>query len=279
MGAVSFSLDTQLVQTLQSRLPLTVLLETGTYQGETLAANLERFEQLISIELAPELFHAARQRFSASAKVKICQGDSPRHLQRLQSMLRPLGVLYWLDAHWCAGAHSHAEASQCPLLAELQAIGALNPDSVILIDDARLFLAPPLAPHEIADWPDFHQICLALLALSPSHRLMVLDDVIAFYPQRIHQAMRQHAHCRATDWMAAHHCLKQHGGFLRQIEQKEEVIQAKEAAIQRLSVDLQYKERLLLRHEAFFALPIVGWSLRLMRWLHQHWRSRRAQAG
>jgi protein-L-isoaspartate O-methyltransferase len=104
MGAVSFSLDTQLVQTLQSRLPLTVLLETGTYQGETLAANLERFEQLISIELAPELFHAARQRFSASAKVKICQGDSPRHLQRLQSMLRPLGVLYWLDAHWCASS-------------------------------------------------------------------------------------------------------------------------------------------------------------------------------
>jgi hypothetical protein len=33
-------------------------------------------------------------------------------------------------------------------MAELDAIGTLNPQSVILIDDARYFVAPPPPPHD-----------------------------------------------------------------------------------------------------------------------------------
>src|SRR5216683_6733010 len=52
------------------------LVETGTYFGETVAAALNSFEKIWSIELAPALAAAARKRFATHQHVQIIGGDS-----------------------------------------------------------------------------------------------------------------------------------------------------------------------------------------------------------
>ena len=135
--------------------------------------------------------------------MQILQGNSKDKLREHQSELKDVGALYWLDAHWCVATDTAGELSQCPLLEELQAIGKLNNVSVVLIDDARLFLAPPLAPHEISQWPSFHQIVSCLLSMSREHELMVVNDVIAFYPQYAKSVMTSYAqNCgNRSGWM------------------------------------------------------------------------------
>jgi hypothetical protein len=73
---------------------------------------------------------------------------------------------------------------------------------VVLIDDARYYLCAPPRPHDSADWPDFHAVVAALLALSSQHRIMVLNDVIVFYPGAIRAALHEFAHRNGVDWLS-----------------------------------------------------------------------------
>ena len=217
MGAITFSLDTRLVAALQSKIPLRVFVETGTFQGDTVAALTSCFDKVFSIEASPMLWTEAAKRFAADPRVQLLQGNSPEKLRELHSELQGLGTLYWLDAHWCVAADTSREPSQCPLLEELQAIGKLNNASVVLIDDARLFLAPPPAPHEISQWPGFHQIVSRLLSMSSTHTLMVVNDVIAFFPEQAGAAVRSYARSYGTDWLAAANGLRDQDDLMRQL--------------------------------------------------------------
>jgi glycosyltransferase involved in cell wall biosynthesis len=93
----------------------------------------------------------------------------------------------------------------CPLLGELAAIGSLHPRSVILIDDARLFLSPPVAPQPLAGWPRLHEIVTALLRLSPDHRLLVVNDVLVFVPAAAEEAVYAFAHRQGVNWLHVYH--------------------------------------------------------------------------
>jgi len=109
-------------------------------------------------------------------------------------------VLYWLDAHWCvAEEETGGQKSQCPLLQELEAIEKLNEQSVIIIDDARLFLATPPAPHEASNWPNFDDILGKLHALSSTHRVSVLNDTILFAPPAAADALHDYARLHSYD--------------------------------------------------------------------------------
>ena len=59
MGAVNFSLSPDLVQALTEALPLEVLVETGTFEGETIAGVLSRFHEIYSVELSSHYFEKA----------------------------------------------------------------------------------------------------------------------------------------------------------------------------------------------------------------------------
>ena len=238
MGAVTFSLDPRLVATLQSALPLSVLLETGTFKGDTVSALESCFDKVISIELSEVLYADAINRFADCSHVRILQGNSGDKLRELRSELQDIGVLYWLDAHWCVAASTAGELSQCPLLGELAAIGELNEKSVVLIDDARLFLAPPLAPHEISQWPSLQEIVHALQNLNAHHELMVINDVIAFFPKSSRKAIEIYAQSFGMDWLVAANCLRENISYVQQLESKEAVIQEKEVAIKNLHSNL-----------------------------------------
>lgn len=222
MGAVSFSLDRRLVDALKSALPLNVLIETGTFKGDTVFSLESCFDKVISIELSKALWADAVKRFADYSHVRILQGNSQDKLRELRNELQDQGVLYWLDAHWCVGGSTAGELSQCPLLFELQAIGQLNAQSVVLIDDARLFQAPPQAPHEISQWPRFFEIVKKLQQLSAQHELMIVNDVIAFYPKLCTFEMESYAREYGVDWLKAANSIKENYGDL--LEAKEEVI-------------------------------------------------------
>ena len=264
MGAVTFSLDPRLVTALQSALPLKVLIETGTFKGDTVAKLATQFDKIVSIELSETLWSNAVKRFDQLDHVKILYGNSPERLGELRLSLENTPTLYWLDAHWCIANDTTGELSQCPLLDELRAIGKLNNNSVILIDDARLFLAPPPAPHEISQWPNFNEVLDTLRAASGTHQVMVLNDTIIFSPPSAGNALREYGRQAGVDWLGVMSKVRdydnlqlQFDGALQQLEEKERTIQEKESAIQDLS-------RILAICRAIFSVPILGTILRLL---------------
>ena len=124
------------------RYGLRVLVETGTFRGDTLFATRNDFDRLYSIELGEKLYLQAQKRFKSYPNVTILQGDSAKVLP---SVLKELSgpALFWLDGHYSGGITADS-AEKPPIEAELEAILAHdNKKHVILIDDARLFEGQP----------------------------------------------------------------------------------------------------------------------------------------
>ena len=105
-------------------------------------------------------------------------------------------MLFWLDAHW-SGSQTYGEDDECPLLEELEIILSSNlKNFAILIDDARLFLAPPPLPHNLEIWPSITDICRAV---PDNYDLIVRNDVIYIIPD--HVEMRAYTQKIITsDW-------------------------------------------------------------------------------
>jgi hypothetical protein len=209
MGAITFSLDEKLVEFLAGELPFKLFVETGAFRGDSLALAGRYIPNCRSVEMSPELFEQVRARFQGQSNVQVFLGDSPSFLRQHQAEFASRAALFWLDAHWCLAEHTSGQSSQSPLLAELAALQSLHADSVVLIDDARLYLCPPPKPHHCADWPDFHSLLTALLSLGSRHRIVVLNDVIIFYPERIGAAMLEFAHNHGLDRELLIHQLKE----------------------------------------------------------------------
>jgi hypothetical protein len=160
MGAISFSLDMNLLTDLHEACNFLVLVETGTFKGDTVASARDIVPRVISIERDRPLAEAAKRRFAHDENVQIIEDDAAESLSELQGEINNQAVLYWLDAHWCATPGEIAllredagGRGECQLLQELRNIGSLNEKTVILIDDARLFTAPALPPQTPDQWP------------------------------------------------------------------------------------------------------------------------------
>jgi glycosyltransferase involved in cell wall biosynthesis len=233
MGAVTFSLDERLLECLRSAVPFTTFVETGTFKGEAAALAARHLERVVTVEFSRPLWEEAVKRFEADPRVEVLLGDSREVLARVRSSLEEESTLYWLDAHWCVADDAAGEHSQCPLLEEIRAIASLGETSAILIDDARLFLAPPPKPHEVTQWPTFDEVVRALRALSGSHQLMVVNDVIAFYPRAAKAAMEGFARHHGVDWLRARQSLEENGELRRMIEEKEAVIREQHGALEK----------------------------------------------
>jgi hypothetical protein len=240
MGAVSFSLDVELVTILKKVLPLPIFVETGTFKGDTVNALLPYFDRFITAELSEPLWKEVTKRFADEKKVEPYLGNSSDIIAKFSPALKDSSVLYWLDAHWCVADDTSGEKSQCPLLEEIHAIGQLNDQSVILIDDARLFLAAPPAPHEISQWPSIDSIITALKQTSSQHELSVVNDVIIFYPKLVRDSVISYAKKQGVDWLRASQSLLENMDLRRALEEKHE-------ALMRLTESLVEKEEALVQ--------------------------------
>lgn len=203
MGAITFSLDLGLVKALRKVMPIEIFVETGTFTGDTIELVKNHFQKIYTVELSPSYYEAALVRFQSHHNVTAKHGDSADVLTNLQQALRNTSVLYYLDAHWCMAEDVAGGISQCPLIRELRAIESLNIGSVIIIDDARLFLAAPSAPNEISQWPTFDEVLLALRTISEHHKVMILNDVIIFFPPPAEIELTKYAQDHGTNWLDA----------------------------------------------------------------------------
>ncbi|WP_428389207.1 hypothetical protein [Mucisphaera sp.] len=159
-----------------NRFGLKELIETGTHEGNTLAAVAEQFERLTSIELSDHYYDLACRRFDGDAKVRLLHGDSGKVLPEVVRLLdRP--ALFWLDGHYSQGLTARGELDT-PISAELEAVlGDERFEHVALIDDARLFVGKD-------GYPTLDALYERIRALRPGYTMSVREDVI-----RVHREL------------------------------------------------------------------------------------------
>jgi hypothetical protein len=113
---------------------LRVLIETGTYYGEMVAAVKNHFDRIDSIECDPALARRAARMFARHPKIRILEGASEQLIpELLQSLAEP--ALFWLDAGYYTWDNLPRNRQRLPT--ELAAIlGHAVNRHVVLIDDA-----------------------------------------------------------------------------------------------------------------------------------------------
>jgi hypothetical protein len=117
------------------RYGLRVLVETGTYYGEMVAAMKSRFDEIHSVEFDSRLADRAQKKFARWPHIHIWHGDSQQVVPKiLESLNRP--ALFWLDAGYYGWAG--LQGDKLRLTTELEAIlGHRVREHVVLMDDAR----------------------------------------------------------------------------------------------------------------------------------------------
>ena len=159
------------------RYGLQVLVESGTFLGDTVEAMRHEFRTVHSIELAPKFHELAKRRFAGVPNVVLHQGDSGRVLADLVGKLDE-PALFWLDGHYSGGDTAQGE-SNCPVRQELAAIfGGMKPPCVVLIDDARCFRNP-----KAKDYPPVEEIEAMVAARRPDLGVEVAMDCIRIAPR------------------------------------------------------------------------------------------------
>lgn len=183
MGDVTFGIPIDRAIELRDKYDLKVLVETGTFRAGSTLLVAPHFERVYSIEGDRNRFEKTQAGLGNKRPLNalFIYGDSRHELARtLVKANAP--CLLWLDAHWCGGGavEAHTLGDECPLREELLAINVSKyaRQHVILIDDARLFLAPPPYPHDPAQWMTYAEI-EAMLA---PRRVYVENDVIYAEP-------------------------------------------------------------------------------------------------
>ncbi|HEV3271364.1 MAG TPA: hypothetical protein VGZ93_04200 [Candidatus Methylacidiphilales bacterium] len=135
---------------------------------------------MFTIERAEGLYREHHEALRALGNVEPLYGDSKDLLPEVVSRLGDKPAIFWLDGHW-SGGETAGENDECPLVSELETLSHRRGD-VILIDDARLFLSAPPAPHRPEQWPTFAEIAGLLTKQPHQPFIQVIDDVIFSVP-------------------------------------------------------------------------------------------------
>lgn len=160
-----------------------VMVETGTFFGDTIEYFKSKFETLYSIELSEELAERAVKRFANDMQVKIVQGDSGIVLKSILSEINS-PVLFWLDGHYSSEFYIKGEfvrtakgATDTPVKKELDIILQSKVESIILIDDARLF-------NGINDYPTIREVKKKVKSYNANYSVFVKKDIIHIIPKK-----------------------------------------------------------------------------------------------
>ena len=155
---------------------LSILVETGTYTGKTVAAIEHAFDRVYTIEVDAALYEAARKRFAQSQKIEVIHGDSGIALGELMGRIdRP--ALFWLDAHYSWGFTGRGQ-KDVPVLEELMHISngaTASGGHVILIDDIRSFDSDPM-------YPVLEEVRKAVAQHLPDYDFKIEHDIMRITP-------------------------------------------------------------------------------------------------
>jgi hypothetical protein len=153
-----------------------ILIETGTFMGDTICALKDRVKVIYSIELSADLMQKAKHRFRAYSNIHILRGDSGKILPKIMTDISQ-SCLFWLDGHYSGGFTAQAE-TDTSVLKELRTIFDHKvKDHVILIDDARLF-------DGTHDYPFISELRELFAKERPNYDFSVVNDVIRAHPHK-----------------------------------------------------------------------------------------------
>jgi hypothetical protein len=176
MGAYRFGAPRELILWMREAYGMDTFIETGTNKAETSMWAAGAFGRVITVEGYEPLYRSAVAQYGSTKNIEFLLGNSPAKLREIIPTLTTPAI-FWLDAHWC-GTETFGLSAECPVLEEIQIINGSSLPHVLLVDDARLFLAPPPPPHVTSHWPDIRQVCDALGRDPFDRYVCVHEDVI-----------------------------------------------------------------------------------------------------
>jgi hypothetical protein len=154
------------------RFGVETLVESGTYNGDMVAAMARDFRRIYSIELSPLFHEKARLRLARHPHVTLLQGDSGAVLPQVLAALDGR-ALFWLDAHYSGGLTCRG-AQDTPIGEELRHILGDPRDHVVLVDDAREF-------NGTNGYPTIEQLVVLVGELRPDYEVSVANDIIRIH--------------------------------------------------------------------------------------------------
>ncbi len=169
------------IDNIRQKYSLHILVETGTFLGDTIEFFKPFFKKLYSIELAEDLARDAQQRFANDHHVRILQGDSG---EVLKSLIKEIDepALFWLDGHYSSEfflgdkfIKTGKGKKDTPIEEELNVILSSSIKHLILIDDARLFVGEN-------DYPSLPQLKKLVARHNRAYQLEVKNDIIYILP-------------------------------------------------------------------------------------------------
>lgn len=146
------------------------LVETGTYYGDMIYAQLDNFSRIYSIELSERLYRKAKRRFKKNESVTLLHGDSSEVLREIVPTFKE-PILFWLDGHYSGGITAQGKLDT-PIWEELTTILQSGVRHMILIDDARCF------EEKRKDYPSIEELKSLILSVYPQSHIVVKDDVV-----------------------------------------------------------------------------------------------------
>lgn len=184
MGDITHGIIKEVALLLKKSYGLSVFVETGTFLGETTAWASKNFSKVYTVEILERYIKGAKSsNCFGLGNIEFFHGESSKLIPEILSKITE-PALFWLDAHWGGDLHYKKPEEECPLMGELEAIRNHSiTHSVLMIDDARLFVYPPPKPLTPEKWPSFGEILSTLSQMK--YVPMVVDDVIICLPRGI----------------------------------------------------------------------------------------------
>lgn len=165
------------IEKISKQYGISVLVETGTFLGDTVEHFKKKFKKVYSIELAHELAEKAKKRFANDSNVTIIEGDSGEVLKKLTAEIKE-PTFFWLDGHYSSEFFIGEEyiktakgEKNTPIEKELTYILQSDGKHIILIDDARLFVG-------LNDYPTISKIKRLVKEYNPHYNVKVSNDII-----------------------------------------------------------------------------------------------------
>jgi hypothetical protein len=117
-----------------------ILVESGTYLGGTVLFMQPHARRIVSVEIEPVLYEAARQRFEDDESVELHLGDAAVLIPELVAGLAE-PALVWLDGHFTGGVNTLQGEAIEPAPGILESLGDLElpKGMTVVVDDLRLF--------------------------------------------------------------------------------------------------------------------------------------------
>lgn len=194
-GCDTEGLPVYFIKRLLENIRIPFFVETGTAGGESVLKAAEIFDQCYTIEIVE-----GRSPMTGPSNITWLVGNSGELLNKVIDEISPwqTNALFWLDAHYSDPTPNTTGNKECPLMDELEAISRYKENSIVLIDDARLFYGHPPYPLDPREWPKIQDIFCFLKQHFPGHCATITDDYIVCLPWHMQDVINDEWRSRFT---------------------------------------------------------------------------------